>query len=80
MISRDIILTRLDEQAHSADALDLAMRAADYVTLEVGHAPDEAFIRDFFYKLFARNRYALFGHTDQCMVPADDVKERFIGF
>ena len=48
MIARDIILTRLDQQTHSEDALDLATRAADYVTLEVGYAPDEAYIRDFF--------------------------------
>lgn len=48
MIARDIILSRLNEQAHSVDALDLAMRAADYVTLEVGYAPDAAYIRDFF--------------------------------
>ena len=37
------------------------------------------FIRDFFYKLFARNRYALFGRDDKCMVPNDDVRSRFIG-
>jgi predicted DCC family thiol-disulfide oxidoreductase YuxK len=35
--------------------------------------------RDFFYKLFARNRYALFGRQDTCMVPSDEVKSRFIG-
>jgi predicted DCC family thiol-disulfide oxidoreductase YuxK len=38
-----------------------------------------AFIRDFFYKLFARNRYALFGKQETCMVPTDDVRSRFIG-
>lgn len=36
-------------------------------------------VRDFFYRLFARNRYALFGRTDQCMVPSADVRSRFIG-
>ena len=36
-------------------------------------------VRDFLYKLFARNRYRLFGRSDQCMVPSDEVKSRFIG-
>ncbi len=38
------------------------------------------FLRDFFYKIFARNRYFLFGKTDQCMMPADEIKDRFIDF
>ncbi len=38
-----------------------------------------AFMRDFFYKLFARNRYALFGRTEHCMVPSEELKSRFIG-
>jgi predicted DCC family thiol-disulfide oxidoreductase YuxK len=37
-------------------------------------------IRDFFYKLFARNRYKLFGKRNVCMVPTDEVKRRFVGF
>ena len=36
-------------------------------------------IRDFFYKLFARNRYALFGRQQQCMVPTSEVRSRFVG-
>ncbi len=36
-------------------------------------------IRDVIYKLFARNRYRLFGKTDSCMVPSPDVKSRFVG-
>lgn len=36
-------------------------------------------IRDFFYKLFARNRYRLFGKRDQCMVPSAEVRSRFVG-
>jgi predicted DCC family thiol-disulfide oxidoreductase YuxK len=36
-------------------------------------------IRDFCYKVFARNRYNLFGRKARCMVPASDVKSRFIG-
>ena len=35
-------------------------------------------IRDYFYSLFARNRYALFGRRDACMVPGANVRDRFI--
>lgn len=36
-------------------------------------------IRDFFYKLFARNRYTLFGRQERCMVPTEAVRSRFVG-
>jgi len=36
-------------------------------------------IRDFFYKLFARNRYALFGKKETCMVPTKEIRSRFVG-
>ena len=36
-------------------------------------------IRDFFYKLFAKNRYRLFGKRNVCMVPTEEVKRRFVG-
>lgn len=35
-------------------------------------------IRDFFYKLFARHRYRLFGRQDACMMPTPDVRARFM--
>ena len=46
-----------------------------FTILKVIPAP----IRDFFYKLFARNRYALFGKREQCMLPSEELKSRFIG-
>jgi predicted DCC family thiol-disulfide oxidoreductase YuxK len=36
-------------------------------------------IRDYFYKVFARNRYKLFGRKTTCMVPTSDLRSRFIG-
>ncbi len=36
-------------------------------------------IRDSVYGLIARNRYALMGKRDTCMVPSAEVKARFIG-
>lgn len=36
-------------------------------------------VMDYFYKLFARNRYVLFGKKEQCIVPSEDTKSRFLG-
>jgi len=35
-------------------------------------------IRDFFYKLFARYRYSLFGRQDVCMMPTPEITARFL--
>ncbi len=35
-------------------------------------------LRDAFYRIFARNRYRLFGKRDYCVIPADDVRSRFM--
>jgi len=35
-------------------------------------------IRDFFYRLFARNRYSIFGKTEICMVPTKELKNKFL--
>jgi predicted DCC family thiol-disulfide oxidoreductase YuxK len=35
-------------------------------------------LRDWAYSEFARQRFALFGRRDQCMVPTPDLQERFI--
>lgn len=34
--------------------------------------------RDFFYRLFARNRYHLFGKREFCMMPTPEIKARFL--
>ena len=34
--------------------------------------------RDCLYKLFASNRYTLFGRKESCMVPAPSVRDRFL--
>ena len=37
-----------------------------------------AFLRDFVYKLIARNRYRIWGARDSCMVPGPGVQDRFL--
>ncbi len=34
--------------------------------------------RDYFYNLLARNRYKLFGRLNECVIPAPEVRSRFI--
>ena len=36
------------------------------------------FIRDFFYRLFARYRYTMFGKQDACMLPTPEIRARFL--
>ena len=35
-------------------------------------------VRDFFYDLFAKYRYKLFGKHDSCMLPSPDARSRFL--
>ncbi len=35
-------------------------------------------VRDFFYKLFAKYRYRLFGKTEACMMPTPEIRGKFI--
>lgn len=36
-------------------------------------------VRDYFYRLFAKYRYRMFGRKDECMIPSPDVRARFLG-
>lgn len=36
------------------------------------------FIRDFFYKVIARNRYRIFGKTETCRMPSPEERSRFL--
>jgi predicted DCC family thiol-disulfide oxidoreductase YuxK len=36
------------------------------------------FIRDFFYDLFAKNRYHFFGKKESCMIPTAEVRAKFL--
>lgn len=37
-----------------------------------------SFIRDPIYTLLAKNRYAIFGKHETCMVPSEELKARFV--
>ena len=35
-------------------------------------------VRDFFYKFVAKKRYGWFGRYEQCLIPDDNIREKFI--
>lgn len=37
-----------------------------------------SFISNFFYRIIAKKRYALFGKKNECMIPSKDINSRFI--
>lgn len=37
-----------------------------------------AFVLDFYYDIIARNRYKWWGKRDQCMIPTQEIKDRFL--
>ena len=61
---------------------DAAIRIAKYLQWPAkvfyGFIIVPKFIRNPFYKWIARNRYKWFGKKDECMVPAKEVRERFL--
>ncbi|MEY2923048.1 MAG: hypothetical protein RL108_1674 [Bacteroidota bacterium] len=36
------------------------------------------FIRDFVYRIIAKNRYKWFGKTENCSVPSQEIKDKFL--
>jgi len=49
-----------------------------YRAVAVGYAVPRS-VRDALYDIVAANRYDVFGRKDQCMLPDDDVSDRFLG-
>ena len=45
--------------------------------INVGHLVPGC-IRNWLYKAFANNRYVLFGQTDSCMLPTEDIRSKFL--
>ncbi len=74
-----IILVEDDKPfTHSTAALRIARRLGGFWGLFYVFAVVPRFIRDYFYKMFARNRYRLFGRKDECMIPTPEVRQKFL--
>ena len=63
---------------HSDAALQIARALGGVWSLLYAFIVVPTPVRDWFYKLFAKYRYRLFGKKDVCMVPTPDVRERFL--
>jgi predicted DCC family thiol-disulfide oxidoreductase YuxK len=63
---------------HSTAALRIARRLDGLWPLAYALIVVPRPIRDFFYRLFARYRYRMFGKKDACMVPSPEVRGRFL--
>lgn len=64
---------------HSTAALRIAKRLPGLWSMLYSFIIVPRFMRDFFYKLFAKNRYRLFGKQDACMMPTPEIREKFLG-
>ncbi len=74
-----VILIENDEAfTHSTAGLRIAKRIGGIWGLAYIFIIVPASIRDYFYRLFAKYRYRLFGQKDVCMMPTPDMRERFL--
>ena len=76
----DSIILVEDDKAfmHSTAGLRIAKGLGGIYYLAYIFIIVPAFIRDFVYKTFAKNRYRLFGKKDVCMMPTAEIRERFL--
>ncbi len=63
---------------YSTAALRIAKRLSGAWSLLYGLIVVPKPIRDYFYRLFAKHRYRLFGKKDECMLPSMEVRTRFL--
>jgi len=63
---------------NSDGVLETARRLGGVYALAAGLLFVPKPLRDWAYRLFARNRYKLFGKRELCMVPTPDVRQRFL--
>ncbi|MEI6756712.1 MAG: thiol-disulfide oxidoreductase DCC family protein [Chlorobium sp.] len=72
LVSGDRAFTR------SAAAIEIASRLdMPWNLLTLFQAVPEP-LRDVMYDLIAQNRYQLFGKKDECMLPSDELRRRFL--
>jgi predicted DCC family thiol-disulfide oxidoreductase YuxK len=74
-----VVLVRGDRAfTRSAAAIEIASRLdMPWNLLTVFQAVPEL-LRDVMYDLIAQNRYQLFGKKDECMLPSEELRRRFL--
>jgi predicted DCC family thiol-disulfide oxidoreductase YuxK len=79
-MNTDSVILIEDEKAytHSTAALRVARRLDGFWKYFYAFIIVPRFVRDFFYKLFAKYRYILFGKQEACMLPNAEIRARFL--
>jgi predicted DCC family thiol-disulfide oxidoreductase YuxK len=74
-----VILVENDKfYTHSTAALKVAKHLSGIWSVFYAFIVVPKPIRDYFYKLFAKYRYKLFGKKDECMIPTPEVRAKFL--
>ena len=74
-----VILIKNNQLFQKSDAaLEIAREMGGIWKLFYGFKIFPRFIRDFFYDLIAKNRYKIFGRTEACRIPTEELRERFL--
>lgn len=76
----DSVVLIEDEKAYvrTTAALRIARRLSGQWSWFYGFRVVPSFVRDVFYKLFAKYRYRMFGRQEACMMPTPEIRERFL--
>lgn len=79
-LSTMVLIQGDDFYTHSTAVLRaFALLDQPYRSLSAFHAIP-AVVRDFCYKIVARNRYLMFGKTDECRAPTEEFESRFLDY
>jgi predicted DCC family thiol-disulfide oxidoreductase YuxK len=79
-IETDSVVLIEDEKVYTRTtaALRIARKLSGRWSLFYGFIVVPSFVRDVFYKLFAKYRYQMFGKQEACMLPTPEIRERFL--
>ncbi len=79
-VDTDSVVLIENEKAytHSNAVLKIAQKLGGIYSAAYGLMIVPKFIRDFFYKTFAKYRYKLFGKKDVCMMPTPEIRRKFL--
>jgi predicted DCC family thiol-disulfide oxidoreductase YuxK len=72
LVENDVVYDR------STAALRIAKRLSGGIQFMAVFLIVPKFIRDFFYKIIAKNRYRWFGKQESCWLPTKELKARFL--
>lgn len=77
-MSTGVLIESNKAYTRSTIALRICKKMDGLYPLLYGFIIVPPFIRNFIYDWIARNRYRWFGKKDSCMIPTEEVKQRFV--